>query len=111
MEFEKVLQIALIPSISLILLSLLSIVLTTHYWILADYTIPRWMALPSEFPEQNRFPIDDTIVYYTDATVQATIISGCLNLAAGVMAVWSWRKLRSRDLETEYHAVCDDFVS
>jgi hypothetical protein len=102
MGFEKVLKIALIPSISLVVLSVLSIILTTHYWILADWKLPRWIVMSSEFPEKDRFPIDNVIVDYTDTNTQATIVSGCLNLAAGFMAICAWKKLKTRELDTDY---------
>jgi hypothetical protein len=111
MGFEEVLKMAVIPAISLTVLSFLSIVLTTHYWILGDWTMGRWVPMPSEFPEKTKFPVDDVIVDYTESNTQATIISGCLNLAAGVMAICAWKKLKTNKMDTDYHLVWSDAVS
>ena len=96
---------AVFPSISLLVLSFLSVILTTHYWILGDWIMGRWISVKSEFPEKNRFPIDEVIIDYTEPSTQATIISGCLNLTAGVVAVIAWRKLKNGSIDTAFHSV------
>jgi hypothetical protein len=105
MGYDSVLKMAVIPSVSLVILSFLSIVLTTHYWILGDWIMGRYVPFKSDFPEKDQHPIDDVIIDYTEPCTQATIISGCLNLTAGVMAVVAWRKLKGGSIDTDFHSV------
>ncbi|KAF2690665.1 hypothetical protein K458DRAFT_412020 [Lentithecium fluviatile CBS 122367] len=104
MGFQTVLQLTLPLSAVLIALSTISIILTIHYWAVADFVVTRWIPMPSEFPEKNRFPIDDVIIDYSGTNTTATVISGFLNLAAGLMAIIAWKKLKGRQMDTDFHA-------
>lgn len=94
MEPGRLLNLSLVPSIFFILLSLVSIVLTSHYWILTDYFTGRWLVVLSTFPEKTKFAFDNVIVDYTESSTNATIISGCLCLTAAVNAIVAYFKLR-----------------
>jgi ABC-type multidrug transport system fused ATPase/permease subunit len=102
LRYENVLKFALIPSILYLLLSLVSVALTTHYWILTDWVISRGVRIvTSEFDDRtNQFVTDATIVYFTDTDTDTTIVSGCLNLAAAVIAVIAWSTLRKPGMDT-----------
>lgn len=107
LRFDNVLRFALIPSILYLLLSVVAVALTTHYWILTDWVISREVAVTTnEFNDRtNKFVTDATIVYFTDADTDATIVSGCLNLAAAVIAVIAWSTLRKPGMDTVINSV------
>jgi hypothetical protein len=104
-DFRKLLTLSLIPTIIFTLLSFISLVLTTHYWILTDYFVGRWWKRKSQFPEKNKFPWDDVIVDYTESSTNATIAAACLCLAAGVNAIVAYFKLKPNALDLDYHSV------
>lgn len=106
MGYEKLLRLALAPSILFFLLSLISVALTCHYWILGDWIVPRGVKVQtSTYNERLRqYEIDDTIVYFIDAVTDATIVSGCLNLTAAVLALIAASTLRKPDMDSQLAA-------
>ncbi|CAO2658561.1 Nn.00g062840.m01.CDS01 [Neocucurbitaria sp. VM-36] len=106
MEYEKILRLALVPSIVFLLLSLVSVALTTHYWIIGDWIMTRWVQVPTdEFDVRlQRYKTDSTIVWYTDKDTDVTIASGCLNLTAAVVALIAWSTLRKSGMDSQYAA-------
>jgi hypothetical protein len=107
MRYDRVLKLALLPSILFFFLSLVSVALTVHYWIIGDWIVPRGIKVPTDFNERlNQWNTDETIVYFTVAETDATIVSGCLNLAAGIIALIAWSTLRKPDMDSIYAAVC-----
>jgi 3-polyprenyl-4-hydroxybenzoate decarboxylase len=108
MQYESLLRLALVPSIVFFLLSLLSVVLTTHYWILGDWFISRWVkVMTAELDERTqKFKVDDTIVWYTEKDTNVTIASGCLCLTAAIVALIAWSTLRKPDMDSQLAAVC-----
>lgn len=109
MEYSKILRLALVPTILFFLLSLVSVALTTHYWIIGDWIVPRGVTVTtSEFDQRTqRYVTDDTIVYFTTTDADATIVSGCMNLTAGVIALIAWSTLRKPGMDSQLAAVCD----
>lgn len=107
MRYETVLGLALVPSIVFFLLSLVSVVLTIHYWILGDWIVPRNVTVTTnEFDQRTqKYITDDTIVYFTEIDTNATIASGCLCLAAGVIALIAWSTLRKPGMDSQLAAV------
>jgi hypothetical protein len=107
MQYDKILKLALLPSILFFLLSLVSVALTVHYCIIGDWIVPRGIKVPTDFNERlNQWDTDETIVYFTGADTDATIVSGCLNLVAGIIALIAWSTLRKPDMDSIYAAVC-----
>jgi hypothetical protein len=104
-DFQKLLTLSLIPTVVFTLLSFLSMVLTTHYWILTDYFVGRWLRRKSQFPEKNKFEWDDVIVDYTESSTNVTIAAACLCLAAGVNGIIAYSKLKPSTMDLDYHAV------
>ncbi|KAL1612294.1 hypothetical protein SLS60_000518 [Paraconiothyrium brasiliense] len=102
--FQKLLTLSLIPAVVFALLSFISIILTTHYWILTDYFVGRWLKRKSQFPEKNKFPWDDVIVDYTEVSTNATIASGCLCLAAAINCIIAYSKLKPNTMDLDYHS-------
>jgi hypothetical protein len=105
MDYRKILTISLVPSVLFAILSLISIFLTSHYWVLTDYFVGRWMKLESQFPEKTKFRWDDVIVDYTESSTNATIVSGCLCLAASVNCIVAYFKLKPAAIDLDYHSV------
>jgi hypothetical protein len=104
MEYRKLLTLTLVPSILLLLLSLVSVALTTHYWIIGDWITPRGVRVQtSTFNDRTQsYTIDETIVYFTETDTDATIVSGCLCLTAGVVAVIAWAQLRKPGMDSQH---------
>ncbi|KAJ4988240.1 hypothetical protein SVAN01_06336 [Stagonosporopsis vannaccii] len=102
MDYRKLLTLALVPSVLFLLLSLVSVALTTHYWIIGDWITPRGVrVVTDDFNERTQsYTIDETIVYFTENDTDATIVSGCLCLTAGVIAVIAWAELRKPGMDT-----------
>ncbi|KAF2261427.1 hypothetical protein CC78DRAFT_535636 [Lojkania enalia] len=93
MEYYTLLKLSLIPTSLLFLLSLVSIILTTHYWIIGDWFMPRIIdTLILEF---------DILIYYVENETNATIISGCLSVGAAIIAFLGWIKLRRSNMDSE----------
>ncbi|KAF1960024.1 hypothetical protein CC80DRAFT_544487 [Byssothecium circinans] len=103
MEFAKAHQLSIIPAVILCILSVLSIILTATYWIIGDWIMGRWVQMPSSYPEKDRWPNDDVTVDYTEASTNAAIVSGCLNLTTAVVAIIAWRRLRNHELDTDFN--------
>lgn len=108
-QYQKILTLSLIPAVTFAFLSFLSIILTTHYWILTDYFVGRWLKRKSTFPEAKKFPWDDVIVDYTETSTNATITSGCLCLAAAINCIIAYFKLKPNTMDLDYHSVCSQF--
>ncbi|KAF2635890.1 hypothetical protein P280DRAFT_473532 [Massarina eburnea CBS 473.64] len=104
MDFEKAHKLSIVPAIILCLLSALSILLTSLYWVITDWVTGRWVVVPSEYPEKDRWPNDDVVIDYTQASTNATITAGCLNLACSVVAIIAWQRLRNHELDTNFNA-------
>ncbi|KAF1937301.1 hypothetical protein EJ02DRAFT_437955 [Clathrospora elynae] len=106
MQYDRILRLALVPSILFFFLSLASVALTTHYWIIGDWIVPRGVqVLTSDYDDRlQRYKIDETIVYFTEAETDATIASGCLNLIAALMALIAWSTLRKPDMDSQFAA-------
>ena len=102
MEFRKLLTLAIVPSVLFFLLSLVSVALTTHYWIIGDWITPRGVKVQtSTFNDRTQsYTIDETIVYFTGNDTDATIVSGCLCLTAAVVALIAWAQLRKPGMDT-----------
>lgn len=107
MDYQRILKLSPIPNIILLLLSLVSLMLTTHYWILTDYIMGRLILRPSTFPEKNRYPTDKVVVDFTESSTNATIVAGCLCLVAAINAIIGAGELRRHELDLEYHKVCN----
>ena len=105
MGYRQILNLSLAPTILFALLSFLSIVLTSHYWILTDYIVGRWVKRRSQFPEKNKYQWDDVIIDYTESSTNATIVSGCLCLAAAVNCIVAYFKLKPVAMDLDYHLV------
>jgi hypothetical protein len=107
MQYKKILTLALAPTIVFFLLSLVSVALTTHYWILGDWIIPRGVRVTSDnFNERTQsYTFDDTIVYFIDRETDSTVASGCLCLGAAIMALIAWSTLRKPNMDTQLAAV------
>ncbi|KAF1976050.1 hypothetical protein BU23DRAFT_59759 [Bimuria novae-zelandiae CBS 107.79] len=103
-QFQKLLTLSLAPTILFAILSFISMVLTTHYWILTDYFVGRWLKRRSNFPEKNRFPWDDVIVDFTEPSTNATITSACMCLGAAVWCIVAYFKLRPSEMDLDYHS-------
>ena len=107
MQYNQILGLALIPTILFFLLSLLSVALTTHYWVAGDWLIPRGVRIiTGAFDARTGYPTDYTIVYFQDQETDATIASGVLCLAAAVTAIIAWFTLRGPGMDTQFAAVC-----
>lgn len=106
MQYDKILRLALVPTIVFFLLSLVSLALSTHYWILGDWILPKGVSVVTGFNEQTRTnTIDYTFVYCKDNETNATVASGCLCLSAAVMALIAWSTLRKPGMDTQFAAV------
>lgn len=103
MQYSKLLVLSLVPTVLFAILSFVSIILTTHYWILTDYFIGRWIKRRSTFPEKDKFPWDDVIVDFTEPSTNATIVSGCLCLTAAVNCIVAFFKLKANTMDLDYH--------
>lgn len=103
MQYQKILGFALAPSIVFFLLSLTSVALTVHYWILGDWIVPRGVQIQTQdFNERlQQYEIDSTIIYYIDLVTDATISSGCLNLTAAILALIAWSTLRKPGMDSQ----------
>ncbi|KAI1584358.1 hypothetical protein PtrEW13061_008467, partial [Pyrenophora tritici-repentis] len=103
LRYEGILKFSLVPSIIFFLLSLASVALTTTYWIFGDWIVPRYInVVTTEFDDRaQRYVTDKTIVYFTNEDTDATIVSGCLNLTAGVLALIAWSSLRKPDMDSQ----------
>jgi hypothetical protein len=108
MEFRKLLTLAIVPSVLFFLLSLVSVALTTHYWIIGDWITPRGVKVQTnKFNDRTQsYTIDETIVYFTENDTDATIVSGCLCLTAAVVALIAWAQLRKPGMDTFDATVC-----
>jgi hypothetical protein len=108
MQYEKTLRLALGPAIVFLLLSLVSVALTTHYWILGDWIVPRGARIQTnEYNERTQtYRSDYTIVYFIDKETDVTIAAGCLGLSAAIMALIAWSTLRKPGMDTQLAAVC-----
>ncbi|KAH9881526.1 hypothetical protein IAQ61_000252 [Plenodomus lingam] len=106
MEYGRILRLTLVPTIVFLLLSLVSVALTTHYWIIGDWIVPRGITVTTnEFSQRTQqYVTDDTIVYFTTADADATIVSGCLNLAAAVISLIAWSILRKPGMDSQLAA-------
>lgn len=105
MDYKKIHKLSLILAVLYLILSLLSIILTAHYWILDDWVMGKWLPVPSQFKEKDKFPIDDVIVDFTEPCTNATIVSGCLGLWAAALAIVSHFKVRSAEMDNDYSLV------
>ena len=108
MEYRKLLTLALAPSILFLLLSLVSLALTTHYWIIGDWIVPRGVKVQTnEFNQRTQsFTNDETIVYFTENDTDATIVSGCLCLTAAIVAIIACVESRKPGLDEVLMTVC-----
>jgi hypothetical protein len=108
MHYEKTLRLALVPTIVFFLLSLVSVALTTHYWILGDWIVPRGVrVVTDDFNDRTQsYRTDFTIVYFIDKETDSTIASGCLCLSASIFALIAWSTLRKPGMDTQLAAVC-----
>ncbi|KAH3957639.1 hypothetical protein HBH98_228690 [Parastagonospora nodorum] len=103
MQYDKLLHLALVPSIVFFLLSLVSVALTTHYWILGDWIVPRDLRVTTDqFNERTQsFRYDDTIVYYVDRETDSTVAAGCLCFGAAIAGMIAWCTLRKPGMDTQ----------
>jgi hypothetical protein len=108
MGYEKILRLTLVPAILLLLLSLVSVALTTHYWIIGDWILTKGVKVQTDdFIERTqRYRIDETIVYFVQTVTDATIVSGCLCLVAAIVALVAWVQLRKPGMDSFDAGVC-----
>jgi lysylphosphatidylglycerol synthetase-like protein (DUF2156 family) len=109
MRYQTILGLALVPTTLLFLLSLISVVLTMHYWILGDWFLPRGVQVTTGiFDDRSQsYPTDYTIVYFQDRETDATIASGVLSLSAAVVALIAWIVLRKSAMDAHIFTVSD----
>lgn len=104
MHFEKAHKLSIIPAVLLCILSVISIILTSAYWILGDWVMGRYVPIPSTHAEKDKWPTNDVIVDYTEASTNATITSACLNLFAACVAIIAWKRLKNHELDSDFNA-------
>ncbi|KAL5113218.1 hypothetical protein ACEQ8H_008913 [Pleosporales sp. CAS-2024a] len=106
MHYDKLLRLALVPSIVFSLVALVSVALTTHYWILGDWIVPRAVHVATQnFNERTQtYQYDDIMVWFLEGETNATIASGCLCLGAAIMALIACRTLRKPGMDTQLAA-------
>jgi hypothetical protein len=106
-QYRPILDLAIYPSVVFLLLSFVSVVLTTHYWILGDWIVPRDITVTlSTINDRTKRPdTDDTIVYFTDRETNVTISSCVLCLSAAVAGIIAWSALRKPDMDSQFAAV------
>jgi hypothetical protein len=107
MQYDKILRLALAPTIVFFVLSLVSVAITVHYWILGDWILPKGVRITTtDFDQRTQsYRSDYTVVYYIDQETNATIASGILCLAAAVMSLIAWSTLRKPGMDTQFAAV------
>jgi hypothetical protein len=110
MQYNKILRLALVPAIVFFVLSLVSVALTVHYWILGDWILPKGIQITTtDFIERTQsYRTDYTVVFYIDQETDATIAAGILCLAAAIMSLIAWSVLRKPDMDTQLAAVSED---
>jgi hypothetical protein len=108
MQYHKILRLALFPSILFLLLSLVSTILTVHYWILGDWFIPHGILVRTDFDQRTQsYDIDSTRLYFEDKVTDATIASGVLGLAASIVALVACSTLREPTMDSQSEVVSD----
>jgi hypothetical protein len=107
MQYNKILRLALVPAIVFFVLSLVSVALTVHYWILGDWILPKGIQITTtDFIERTQsYRTDYTVVFYIDQETDATIAAGILCLAAAIMSLIAWSVLRKPGMDTQLAAV------
>ncbi|KAF2833435.1 hypothetical protein CC86DRAFT_389682 [Ophiobolus disseminans] len=106
MLYNKILGPALVPTVFFLLLSLVSVAITTHYWVATDWFIPHGVRITTnDFDDRTQsYRTDYTIVYFKDPETDATIAAGVLCLAAAVTAIVAWFLLRRPSIDTQFAA-------
>jgi hypothetical protein len=100
MHHETILRLSLFLSIFLFILCLTTTLLTTVYWILSDWLVFRYITVLSAQNKKNEF-----LLYYMQTPTDASIVSGCVGMATGVVAFLAWYKLRRADMDFEHNMV------
>jgi hypothetical protein len=100
MHHETILRLSLFVSIFLFILCLTTTLLTTVYWILSDWLVFRYITVLSAQNKKNEF-----LLYYMQTPTDASIVSGCVGMATGVVAFLAWYKLRRADMDFEHNMV------
>ncbi|PVI07907.1 hypothetical protein DM02DRAFT_235540 [Periconia macrospinosa] len=104
MQFARAHKLSVVPAALLALFSFLCIILTSVYWILTDWVVSRFVQIPSTHKDKDKWPTNDVIVDWTEASTNATIVSGCLNLFAACVALVAWKRLMNQELNTDFNA-------
>jgi hypothetical protein len=100
MGYETLLRWTLAPTIGLFTFALIGVVLTTHYWILSDWFLARYLVYPGGL---------DVLIDYQPKSTDATIVSFCLGLFAGVVCFLAWYKLRRQNMDMDHNLVRGPF--
>ncbi|KAF2117927.1 hypothetical protein BDV96DRAFT_630406 [Lophiotrema nucula] len=100
MEFRTPLLISAFPSVLLFLLSLVSIILNAHYWILGDWIMGKWIRV-ADVATMTKFI--DIVIEYVDTETNATIVALSLSFATGILGFIAWTQLRRSDYDNEYN--------
>ena len=111
MHYRTLLRWSLAPTLILLLISIASMALTTHYWIVGDWLTTRGIAVPNGTTDTRRRNWKITIVDYRATATDATIVSECLGLFAGIVSVIAWAKLRHPDMDMAHSRVCENLRS
>lgn len=105
MRYQTFLKAGLWSIILLFILSLACTAVTVHYWIIGDWLMSRGVEIAG-VSTAGMLVVDHAIlILYIDDDTNATIISACLGLLAGIVGFIAWYKLRRTDMDADHQLV------
>ncbi|KAF2018263.1 hypothetical protein BU24DRAFT_167832 [Aaosphaeria arxii CBS 175.79] len=99
MGYERILSFTLVPTILLLVLSFVSTILTTTYWIFGDWVLPRYFLEGKDVPGKPE--LNESLIEYVTPATDATVATAAIGIFAGVVCVLGYTKLRKGNMDLE----------
>lgn len=104
-QYESLLKGALPATIWLVVLSIILASITAAYAIIGDFMMGKWTFLDPNNTAAVLSGGPIKMIEHTAPSTDATIVSACVGLIAGITAIVSWFMLRRRNMDHEVNMV------
>ena len=102
MHYKTILNASLTATVFFLVLTLTDVVLTVAGWIFGDWFVYRIV----EFTDIDGQPFSGILVFYITSPTDACVVAGTVGLAAAIICVIAWTRVRRGEMDLDFNMVC-----
>jgi hypothetical protein len=102
MHHRTLLNASLTATIFFLILTLTSVILTVTGWVFGDWFVYRIV----KFDGIQDAQFTSILVFYITSPTDACVVAGTVGLAAAIVCVIAWSRVRKAEMDLEFNMVC-----